>query len=117
MTTISSAMARMRSWWEIDDDMGGPFDYFGEISRFDGTPALTKQQRANRRLLRDAMTKRGFRAIDGEWWHFTLKDEPCPTTAFDFPVSAESLRGGSASDASAEERDENVKEPEEIPEK
>lgn len=100
-----------------DADMGSPFDFFGEISRFDGTPALTKRQRANRRLLRDAMTKRGFRAISGEWWHFTLKDEPCPTTAFDFPVSAESLRGGSASDASAGERDENVKEPEEIPEK
>ena len=114
-STVDATLFDMKSG--RDADMGGPFDYFGEISRFDGTPALTKQQRANRRLLRDAMTKRGFRAIDGEWWHFTLKDEPCPTTAFDFPVSAESLRGGSASDASAEERDENVKEPEEIPEK
>lgn len=100
-----------------DADMGSPFDFFDEISRFDGTPALTKRQRANRRLLRDAMTKRGFRAISGEWWHFTLKDEPYPTTAFDFPVSAESLRGRAAAGAPAEERDENMKVPEEIPEK
>lgn len=25
-------------------------------------------------------------AIDTEWWHFTLKDEPFPDTYFTFPV-------------------------------
>ena len=30
--------------------------------------------------------------IDGEWWHFTLEDEPFPETYFDFPVSTEYLR-------------------------
>ena len=28
----------------------------------------------------------GFRALDTEWWHFTLDDEPFPETYFTFPV-------------------------------
>lgn len=66
-------------------DMGTPFDFFGRESWIDNTN-LTPQQRANRLLLREIMTKHGFRPYDKEWWHFTLQDEPYPETYFDFPV-------------------------------
>ena len=66
-------------------DMGGPFDFFGELSHPDYT-GVTAEQHANRMLLRDAMVKRGFRPLSTEWWHFTLMDEPHKDTYFDFPV-------------------------------
>ena len=28
----------------------------------------------------------GFKALDEEWWHFTLKDEPFTDTYFNYPV-------------------------------
>ena len=68
-----------------DADMGGTFDFFGEISHADYS-ALTPSQLENRRLLRETMTARGFRGITEEWWHFTLEREPCPETYFTFPV-------------------------------
>lgn len=68
-------------------DMGGPFDFFGERSHPDFA-GVTKAQHENRILLRDAMLLRGFRPLSTEWWHFTLVDEPYPTTYFDFPVKA-----------------------------
>ena len=66
--------------------MGGTFDYFGERSHPDFKGDLTKQQLANRKILRDAMLRHGFKPLDTEWWHFTLKDEPYPDTYFTFPV-------------------------------
>lgn len=66
-------------------DMGGPFDFFGELSHPDYA-GVTEAQKANRNLLRDAMLRRGFRPLSTEWWHFTLRDEPYPDTCFDFPV-------------------------------
>ena len=66
-------------------DMGTPFDFFGQESWIDSAK-LNPQQRANRLLLRELMTKHGFRPYDKEWWHFTLIDEPFPDTYFDFPV-------------------------------
>ena len=74
-----------------DVDMGGTFDYFGQRSHWD-YKGLTREQRANRVLLREAMTAHGFKPISTEWWHFTLKDEPYPKTYFDFPVR--SLKNG-----------------------
>ena len=68
-------------------DMGGPFDFFGERSHPDFA-GVTTAQRENRERLRDAMLCRGFRPLSTEWWHFTLEDEPYPTTYFDFPVKA-----------------------------
>ena len=73
-----------------DVDMGGTFDYFGEKSRSD-YQGITEEQRVNRKILRDAMLRHGFRGIAKEWWHFTLKNEPYPDTYFTFPVSTESL--------------------------
>ena len=66
-------------------DMGGTFDLFSEISHPD-YKKLTKQQKKNRKILHDAMIKAGFKSIDSEWWHFTLKNEPYPDTYFNFDV-------------------------------
>ncbi len=67
-------------------DMGGTFDFFGEISHPDATEGLTQEQIANRQLLSDAMQAHGFKPLSTEWWHFTLADEPYPDTYFSFPV-------------------------------
>jgi D-alanyl-D-alanine dipeptidase len=68
-------------------DMGGPFDFFGELSHPDFA-GVTTELHANRMLLRDAMVTHGFRPLSTEWWHFTLVNEPYPDTYFDFPVRA-----------------------------
>ncbi|MFZ0722777.1 MAG: M15 family metallopeptidase [Xanthobacteraceae bacterium] len=66
-------------------DMGTPFDFFNPKS-WTADPTITPAQHANRMVLADAMRRRGFRGYDKEWWHFTLRGEPYPTTFFDFPV-------------------------------
>ena len=66
-------------------DMGGTFDLFSEISHPD-YKKLTRLQKKNRKILYNAMTKAGFKGIDSEWWHFTLKNEPYPDTYFNFNV-------------------------------
>lgn len=71
-------------------DMGGAFDYFGELSH-PGYTGITVEQSANRRLLREAMQAQGFVPAKTEWWHFRLADEPYPDTWFTFPVSRDSL--------------------------
>ena len=66
-------------------DMGTPFDYFDPRSwpeRID----FPVHVRANRSLLRHVMAVHGFKPLQEEWWHFTLRDEPYPDTYFDFPV-------------------------------
>ena len=66
-------------------DMGGTFDFFGELSHPDYT-GITETQYANRMLLRDTMLRHGFVPMTSEWWHFTLENEPYPDTYFTFPV-------------------------------
>jgi zinc D-Ala-D-Ala dipeptidase len=44
-------------------------------------------------ILRRAMLAAGFKGLETEWWHFTLRDEPYPETFFDFPVSRAALAG------------------------
>ncbi len=73
-----------------DVDMGGTFDYFGQLSHSDYT-GITEEQYANRMILRNAMTNHGFKAITTEWWHFSLINEPYPDTYFTFPVSSKSV--------------------------
>ena len=68
-----------------DADMGGTFDYFGKISH-PSCKTITKAQYNNRMLLREVMMKHGFKPISTEWWHFTLKNEPYPSTYFEFPI-------------------------------
>ncbi len=88
-STVDLTLFNMKTGMEID--MGGPFDYFGEMSHPDYR-GVTDEQYDNRMLLQKLMTRNGFEPIDCEWWHFTLKDEPYPETYFDFPISAQYLR-------------------------
>jgi D-alanyl-D-alanine dipeptidase len=66
-------------------DMGGPYDFFGDISHH-GTKLITKQQTSNRNLLKNMMVKYGFKAYSKEWWHYTLAKEPYPKTYYNFDV-------------------------------
>lgn len=66
-------------------DMGTGFDYFSPLS-WPTCKAVSSQQRANRLLLHSMMLRHGFRALDEEWWHFTLEKEPYPNTYFDFVI-------------------------------
>lgn len=77
---------------EKEVDMGGTFDFFGELSHPDYVGELTEQQIANRNILREAMMRHGFRPLDTEWWHFTLNEEPYPGTFFEFPVNETSVK-------------------------
>ena len=75
---------------EKEVDMGGTFDYFGEISHPDYR-GITQEQYDNRMILREAMTAHGFKPLATEWWHFTLRNEPYPDTYFTFPVNSDSV--------------------------
>ncbi|AWB35542.1 peptidase M15 [Orrella marina] len=66
-------------------DMGSGFDFFG-VESWPEYSDLTAQQRANRMLLQQVMTRHGFKPYPKEWWHFTLADEPYPDTYYDFLV-------------------------------
>ena len=66
-------------------DMGGTFDWFGLESHPSYTK-ITEEQYSNRMMLNEIMTTNGFKAIEEEWWHFTLANEPYPDTYFDFTV-------------------------------
>ncbi|MFV3331811.1 M15 family metallopeptidase [Pseudomonas sp. NY15437] len=77
-STVDLTLVKAQSGEELD--MGSPFDFFGPISHH-GTALVTVQQTRNRETLRH-----GFEPYSAEWWHYTLKAEPFPTTYFDFPV-------------------------------
>ena len=87
-STVDLTLFDMETEKEVD--MGGTFDYFGELSHPDYT-GITDEQYENRMILRNAMMKHGFKPLDEEWWHFTLEDEPYPDTYFTFPVSSDSV--------------------------
>ncbi|MCR4708322.1 MAG: M15 family metallopeptidase [Clostridiales bacterium] len=82
-STVDLTLLSMETGGELD--MGGGFDLFSECSHY-GAQSLTSESKENRRLLREAMEAGGFEPYDGEWWHFTLREEPYPQTYFDFPV-------------------------------
>ena len=86
---------------EKEVDMGGTFDYFGELSHPDYQD-ITEEQYANRMILREAMLARGFKPLVEEWWHFTLADEPFPDTYFTFPVCRASVEGADALHAASQ---------------
>ena len=87
-STADLTLLDMRTGKEAD--MGGPFDYFGELSHPDYR-GITEEQYNNRMFLQKAMVRNGFKILDCEWWHFVLAAEPYPDTYFTFPVSKESL--------------------------
>ena len=88
-STVDLTLFDMESGKEVD--MGGPFDFFGELSHPD-YKGITDEQYQNRMTLQSVMVRNGFQPIDCEWWHFTLKNEPYPDTYFEFPVSSEYLK-------------------------
>ncbi len=99
-STVDLTLFDMRTEKEVD--MGGTFDWFGVESHpdFCGNPdtgkytggkspagrSITAEQFHNRMILRQAMLRHGFKPLDTEWWHFTLKNEPFPNTYFTFPL-------------------------------
>lgn len=82
--TIDLTLFSMETEREVD--MGGTYDFFGEVSHQSHTRTLTAEQLRHRRLLRDAMLRHGFRPVPSEWWHYTLRNEPYPERSFDFDV-------------------------------
>ena len=87
-STVDLTLFDMNTEREVD--MGGTFDYFGQLSHPDYRD-ITDEQYANRMLLRAVMTAHGFRPLEEEWWHFTLEDEPYPDTYFTFPINSDSI--------------------------
>jgi len=72
----------------LDDgtiDMGTSFDFMDKASNTKSS-LVTQTQKNNRLYLRSLMERHGFCGISKEWWHFTLINEPFPTTIFNFPV-------------------------------
>ena len=88
-STVDLTLVDIRTGKEVD--MGGMFDYFGDISHLN-YKKITKEQYNNRIFLYNIMIKHGFKSIDNEWWHFTLKDEPFPNTYFNFPVNSKYIK-------------------------
>ena len=82
-STVDLTLVEIATGKELD--MGGPFDWFGELSHPD-YQNITDAQKANRTILRDAMLRHGFNPLESEWWHFTLAEEPYPDTYFNFPI-------------------------------
>lgn len=87
-STVDLTLFDMNTEKEVD--MGGTFDYFGELSHPD-YKNITEEQYNNRMILREAMIAHGFKPLDEEWWHFTLENEPYPDTYFTFPVNSNSI--------------------------
>lgn len=88
-STIDMTICYANSGKEVD--MGGHFDFFGQASHtaFVGKYPLgqvTNAHRQMRLMLKDVMTRHGFKGIRNEWWHFTLRQEPHPGTYYNFPV-------------------------------
>lgn len=88
-STVDLTLFDMNTEREVD--MGGNFDYFGDLSHPDYMD-ITPEQYAMRMKLREAMLRHGFNPFDSEWWHFTLKNEPYPDTYFTFPLRLEEVR-------------------------
>lgn len=88
-STVDLTLFDMKTEKEVD--MGGTFDYFGQLSHPDYKD-ITEEQYNNRMILRNAMLNNGFKPLAEEWWHFTLENEPFPDTYFQFPVSEESVK-------------------------
>ena len=68
-------------------DCGTSFDLMDPASwSFNNKYDFTEEQKNNRKFIRDIMESEGFKVLDEEWWHFTLKNEPFPDQYFDFEI-------------------------------
>ena len=62
----------------LDDgtiDMGSSFDIFDVASHYENN-LIDAKYKVLRTYLKNIMEKFGFKNYPGEWWHFTLKNEP-----------------------------------------
>lgn len=66
-------------------DMGTGFDYMDPRSHTDNND-ISRTAKANRQRLTALMQQHGFTPYPNEWWHFTLNNEPYPTTYFNFKI-------------------------------
>lgn len=73
-------------------DMGTHFDFMG-VESHTYYPDLSIEQKEMRSYFVETMKSHGlvnyataWGEAPQEWWHFTLDDEPYPTTYFNFPV-------------------------------
>ena len=82
-STVDLTIVNIKTGKELD--MGSPFDFFG-VKSHSLSKNISKEQKKNRMLLRTIMIKNNFRPYKNEWWHFTLRNEPFPSTYFNFPV-------------------------------
>src|SRR5690606_15404000 len=70
-------------------DMGTGYDFFGYPAYPDREEQMlqegriTKQQVANRKMLREAMLNAGFMGIGSEWWHFNAFSRKVAGEKFD----------------------------------
>ena len=55
-------------------DMGTCFDNFTD-SAHHGFQNISIKAKNNRKLLKDIMSKHGFRALEKEWWHYTWRQD------------------------------------------
>ncbi len=95
-STVDLALAPLQGPAATDDacgsqgtntlEFGGGFDCFDEKSRT-AAPGISTAAAINRKQLVAWMKEGGFRNYAGEWWHFTLRDEPFEKR-FDFPVDS-----------------------------
>jgi len=72
----------------LDDgtvDMGSSYDLFNEASHHD-TALVGAVFTRMRNYLKGIMQRNGFAEYKKEWWHYTLKGEPFPSTYFDFDI-------------------------------
>ncbi|MCD7097748.1 M15 family metallopeptidase [Stenotrophomonas sp. MMGLT7] len=83
--TVDLTLLDCRAGACVPLDMGTGFDYFDPRAHTDA-PGLSAAQAGNRRRLLQAMAAGGFGNYPMEWWHYTLRPEPAPDTAYDFPV-------------------------------
>jgi zinc D-Ala-D-Ala dipeptidase len=73
-------------WSDHEADLGTGFDCFD--AKAGDAAALTPDQAARRKILRDAMMAAGFRPYAREWWHFSLPPRnAAERQTFDFNVN------------------------------
>lgn len=72
---------------DLTADFGTPFDCFDPASRT-ASRAVFADAREARMALVAMMRREGFKNYAGEWWHFTLENEPFPGRSFDFVIES-----------------------------
>jgi zinc D-Ala-D-Ala dipeptidase len=68
-TTVDLTIIELKTNKELD--MGTGFDNFSDTAHHNFT-ALPDTVLKNRRLLKTIMEQHGFKALDTEWWHYSL---------------------------------------------